>query len=164
MSQCRLSMPEVLSSAIWHVVFSVKMLRLHSKPIRSSNSTLTWDGKNDLGRYVPSPETCKVKVGLGLKPEMDKVLHVRSQPPDSMDLRLGRHDKDGVYVLNDHNGSFRNSGEARDCTRSQPAFSCSTMMEIIPKRFFRYRTTKLNPKLMRAVRWQASRHCLNQIR
>ena len=39
----------------------------------SLEQTLIWDGKNDLGRYVESPGTCKVKVALGLKPELEKI-------------------------------------------------------------------------------------------
>ena len=78
---------------------------------------LTWDGKNDLGRYVESPATCKVKVGLGLKPEFDKVLLWH---PKRVEQIFGLAcDKNGVYVLDYNNGAYSREGmDASRCPKT----------------------------------------------
>src|SRR5262249_19778186 len=40
----------------------------------SLEQRFTWDGKNDVGRFVDTPEACRVRVALGLKPVFDKTL------------------------------------------------------------------------------------------
>lgn len=64
----------------------------------SLEQKLTWDGKNDLGRYVDEPETCTVRVSVGLKTELDKVLfwHPNRLPWAVYGIAA---DKDGVYLL-----------------------------------------------------------------
>ena len=62
--------------------------------------TLVWNGKDDRGKYVAAPETCRVRVSLGLDPTFDKVLSWHPK-----DVTAGRQvsnivaDRDGVYVL-----------------------------------------------------------------
>jgi hypothetical protein len=75
----------------------------------SLEQTLLWDGKNDLGRYVELPEKCRVKVGLGLKPELEKILmwHPKRLGQNTFGLAC---DKDGVYVLDYNNGAFSREG------------------------------------------------------
>ncbi|HUV39820.1 MAG TPA: hypothetical protein VMY39_09415, partial [Planctomycetota bacterium] len=65
----------------------------------SLRQTLTWDGKDDLGRYVEAPQTCRVRVALGLKPVFDKVLlsHPNRMPWAIYGIAA---DRDGVYLFN----------------------------------------------------------------
>ena len=79
----------------------------------SLQQTLIWDGKNDLGRYVESPEKCRVKVGLGLKPEFEKVL-MWDPRRLSMWTPGVTCDKDGVYVVDYNTGG--GPYEGMDCS------------------------------------------------
>ena len=76
----------------------------------SLEQSVRWDGKNDLGRYVGSPEKCRVKVGLGLKPELEKILMHHPNRLTQVTYGLAC-DKDGVYVHNANNASWRIGGE-----------------------------------------------------
>ena len=64
----------------------------------SLRQQLSWDGKNNVGRYVDRPETCRVQVSLGLKPTFDKVLlwHPKALSNNIYGLCC---DQDGVYVM-----------------------------------------------------------------
>jgi len=44
---------------------------------------LTWDGKDDLGRPVPAKAGTKVRVGLGLKPRLDRIIGWSGQNVDT---------------------------------------------------------------------------------
>jgi len=66
----------------------------------SLEQTLVWNGKDDRGEYVDAPETCRVRVSLGLDPTFDKL--VGWHPKDTVASReIGgiAATRDGVYVL-----------------------------------------------------------------
>ena len=66
----------------------------------SLDQTLTWDGKDDAGKYVRDPQRCVARVSLGLHPTFDKVLDFH--PKDSVaggKIAAIAADHDGVYVL-----------------------------------------------------------------
>lgn len=66
----------------------------------SLEQELVWDGKDDAGRYVESPERCVARVSLGLNPAFDKVLafHPKDFTHGSSPGAIAA-DADGVYVL-----------------------------------------------------------------
>ncbi|OAI48989.1 hypothetical protein AYO44_00890 [Planctomycetaceae bacterium SCGC AG-212-F19] len=62
--------------------------------------TITWDGKDEFGKYVKNPEQCRVRVSLGLKPTFDKI--IGWHPKDMTEWRRTHAiaaAADGVYVL-----------------------------------------------------------------
>jgi DNA-binding beta-propeller fold protein YncE len=66
----------------------------------SLEQTLAWDGKDEFGKYVASPERCRARVSLGLNPTFDKL--IGWHPKDTCNERsIGAiaADADGVYVL-----------------------------------------------------------------
>ena len=66
----------------------------------SLQQTLSWDGKDEYGKYVKSPETCQVRVALGLNPTFDKI--IGWHPKDMTEARCLHGivaGADGVYVL-----------------------------------------------------------------
>jgi len=68
----------------------------------SLEQRLTWDGKNDLGRYVDAPESHRLRVSLGLKPTFDKPLISNPNRWTAMALTYPYGvacDKDRVYVM-----------------------------------------------------------------
>jgi len=82
----------------------------------SLRQKLIWDGKNDLGRYVEAAATCRVRVGLGLKPVFDKVLlsHPNRMPWAIYGIAA---DRDGVYVFNtEGNPTMTTSHQPADLT------------------------------------------------
>lgn len=81
------------------------------EPLQKNSLTqrVTWDGKNDLGRYVEAPDTCRLHVALGLKPVLHKLLlsHPNRMPWAIYGLTA---DKDGVYVFNTEGNPTMNTG------------------------------------------------------
>ncbi len=67
----------------------------------SLSQTLIWDGKDDFGKYFGSPETCSLRVRLGLKPVLGKILlwHPNRFPHYINGLAC---DEKGVYVWTVH--------------------------------------------------------------
>lgn len=66
----------------------------------SLEQTLVWDGKDEFGKYVKAPETCRVRVSLGLNPTFDKL--IGWHPKDTSERRCIHGivaTTDGVYVL-----------------------------------------------------------------
>ncbi len=64
------------------------------------DQTVTWDGKDEVGKYVKEPSKCRVRVSLGLNPTFDKL--IGWHPKDTSERR-GIHAivaaADGVFVL-----------------------------------------------------------------
>ncbi len=62
--------------------------------------TLSWDGKDEAGKYVSNAEQCRVRVSLGLKPTFDKLIGYH--PKDTSgerNIAAIAADADGVCVL-----------------------------------------------------------------
>ncbi|OAI48998.1 hypothetical protein AYO44_00935 [Planctomycetaceae bacterium SCGC AG-212-F19] len=62
--------------------------------------TLSWDGKDEFGKYVPNTEQCRVRVSLGLNPTFDKVIgwHPHNTA-NTRNVTSIAADANGVYVL-----------------------------------------------------------------
>jgi hypothetical protein len=62
--------------------------------------TLFWDGKDEFGKYVRSPGTCRVRVSLGLQPTFDKLIgwHPKDMT-EARDICALAATADGVFVL-----------------------------------------------------------------
>ena len=79
--------------------------------------TITWDGKDQFGKYVPVPQDCRVRVSLGLKPTFDRVIAWHPKNPSAgLGIAAISADAGGVYVLEtgsynqlrkyDHDGNY----------------------------------------------------------
>jgi hypothetical protein len=72
----------------------------------SLEQTLLWDGKDDFGKSVENPADCHVRVSLGLKPVVDKILMWHENRFEG-DIAGIASDADGVYVF----GAARGGGK-----------------------------------------------------
>ncbi len=82
----------------------------------TKKQVLTWDGKNDQGRYVQDPERLRVRVSLGLAPRFERTLYYSPQKRYGSESPIVEARPEGVYVyegrgvdhvrLFDHEGNF----------------------------------------------------------
>ena len=89
------------------------------KPFKtdSKKQTITWDGKDDFGRYVDDKSGHTIRVSLGLKPQFEKTLFWAHKRRQATYPQLVCAAKEGVYVydggqtmdhvrLFDHEGNY----------------------------------------------------------
>ncbi len=83
----------------------------------SKKQTLTWDGKDDQGKYIDDKDRVMVRVSLGLKPRYEKPLFWEPKKQISQAAPLIRAAPEGVYIFDswgtdhlrlfDHDGTFQ---------------------------------------------------------
>ncbi|MCE9529886.1 MAG: hypothetical protein K8T89_01900 [Planctomycetes bacterium] len=66
---------------------------------KSLAQVVTWDGKDDQGRYVENRKTCTVRVSLGLKPQYEKTLYWSPYKRFAEAVPLIQAAEDGIYVF-----------------------------------------------------------------
>lgn len=81
----------------------------------SLKQTVVWDTKDDQGRYVKLPETCTIRVALGLKPQLERTLYWSAgkmsasgfcPAPEGVYVADGAGGDRGQVRLFDHSGVY----------------------------------------------------------